>query len=456
MHLPLEQTVFFIPGQEVAAFANAMRKDTTLTAWFKLNVVSEEARQLNYCEIPQFYYFKKSGLRWMPRKKKVRVIGRIYSITFKQLERFFLRLLLIEVKGATSFEDLLTVNGVHHATFKSAAAARTLFEDDTVWSRAIEEASTFTMPLELRQLFVDMCVHCNLSDPRSIFDTNLYHLMEDYLRRGHNEEVAKNLNLRWIQEKLQGNGFNMEVDFLLPAPTFDLINSIIAEERESVDLERIEECIRIGELMPAQLSDVQKDVFNTMLTSINEQISNRPRLFFLDGPGGTGKTYLYNTLINVLVGRGSKVIASATTGIASTLLIDGATFHSQIKIFPPITETTRSRIEQHQFEAQRIREASLIIIDEVTMMNSHCLQAIDELFRRVMKKPNVPFGNKVLLCGGDFRQCLPVVKHGNRVKIVESTIKNAEVWLLYQQLRLTQNMRTVVGSQQHAEWLIEL
>ncbi|KZR95577.1 ATP-dependent Helicase-like protein, partial [Daphnia magna] len=58
--------------------------------------------------------------------------------------------------------------------------------------------------------------------------------------------------------------------------------------------------------------------------------------------------------------------------------------------------------------------------------------------------------------GGDFRQCLPVVRHGNRVKVTEATIINNVTWPLFRQLRLVQNMRTADGSQDFADWLIQL
>ena len=94
--------------------------------------------------------------------------------------------------------------------------------------------------------------------------------------------------------------------------------------------------------------------------------------------------------------------------------------------YPNITTSTKKlRVgEEQHYEAAMIRNASLIISDEATMKSNHSLNAIDLILHKVMKKPNVPFGGKVLLLAGDFRQCLPVVRNGNRVKVVESTIKN--------------------------------
>jgi hypothetical protein len=189
------------------------------------------------------------------------------------------------------------------------------------------------------------------------------------------------------------------------------------------------------------------------MSAIAEDRSHR-RQFFLDGPGGTGKTFLYNTIINVLQGQGKSVISVASTGIASLLLIDGRTYHSQFKIYPPIDDKSNSRIQEEDYEAQMIRDSSIIICDEVTMMTSHALNAIDNLLRLVTKKTDTPFGGKVLLLGGDFRQCLPVVKHGNRVKVIEATIKRSITWPDIQKLRLTQNMRA--SGQEFTDWLIQL
>ena len=44
---------------------------------------------------------------------------------------------------------------------------------------------------------------------------------------------------------------------------------------------------------------------------------------FLDAPGGTGKTFLINLIIQKLVTKKNIVIATATSGIASTLLYKG-------------------------------------------------------------------------------------------------------------------------------------
>lgn len=114
-------------------------------------------------------------------------------------------------------------------------------------------------------------------------------------------------------------------------------------------------------------------------------------------------------------------------------------------------------MQERSYEASIIKKAALIIVDEVTMMQKNAFEAVDRLFRKIMQMPDQPFGGKVVGFGGDFRQCLPVVPHGNRVKVIEMTIIKSSLWLSISQLRLTLNMR-VSGTreQEHANWLIKL
>ncbi|GBN88674.1 hypothetical protein AVEN_42346-1 [Araneus ventricosus] len=75
-------------------------------------------------------------------------------------------------------------------------------------------------------------------------------------------------------------------------------------------------------------------------------------------------------------------------------------------------------------EADKLREAVLIIIDEITMLTEDGLRCIDSLLRDLMNNDK-PFGGKVIIIGGDFRQTLPVVPRGTRADVIESCIKSS-------------------------------
>ncbi|XP_020964223.1 ATP-dependent DNA helicase PIF1-like [Arachis ipaensis] len=62
---------------------------------------------------------------------------------------------------------------------------------------------------------------------------------------------------------------------------------------------------------------------------------------------------------------------------------------------------------------------------------------------------NLPFGGKVVVSGGDFRQILPVIPGGGRTEIVNASICSSYIWDYCSVLRLTKNMRLEESS--HAD-----
>ena len=68
-----------------------------------------------------------------------------------------------------------------------------------------------------------------------------------------------------------------------------------------------------------------------------------------------------------------------------------------------------------------------------------------------MGQPDQPFGGKILLLAGDFRQCLPVVPGANRAGTVDHCINQSHLWQHFQVLRLTVNMRVRASGNQVLE-----
>ena len=52
----------------------------------------------------------------------------------------------------------------------------------------------------------------------------------------------------------------------------------------------------------------------------------------MDGPGGTGKTYLYMALLAKVRSTDRIAVATATSGIAASIMPGGRTTHSGFKI----------------------------------------------------------------------------------------------------------------------------
>ena len=58
-----------------------------------------------------------------------------------------------------------------------------------------------------------------------------------------------------------------------------------------------------------------------------------------------------------------------------------------------------------------------------------------------MTEPDQPFGGKVIVLAGDFRQCLPIVPGANRAQIVDICLPNSFLWQSFHVHSLTVNMR---------------
>ena len=66
VHLPLQQNVYYHDGNEQRALQ--VGRDTTLTAFLKLNEEDENAQQFLYHEVPEHYTFNKQAKKWNPRQ----------------------------------------------------------------------------------------------------------------------------------------------------------------------------------------------------------------------------------------------------------------------------------------------------------------------------------------------------------------------------------------------------
>jgi ATP-dependent DNA helicase PIF1 len=95
---------------------------------------------------------------------------------------------------------------------------------------------------------------------------------------------------------------------------------------------------------------------------------------------------------------------------------------------------------------QLVQVASLVIWDEALMTHRFAFEALDRSFRDILATSSpaardLPFGRKVIVLGGDFRQTLPVIEGDSRLEIVHAAIINSTLWSHVHILHLTQNMR---------------
>ena len=133
---------------------------------------------------------------------------------------------------------------------------------------------------------------------------------------------------------------------------------------------------------------------------------------FLTGKAGTGKTTFLKRLKELSPKR---MIVLAPTGIAA-INAGGMTIHSffQLPFSPYIPGTTFGSGEQKRYQFSKlkrniIRSIDLLVIDEISMVRSDLLDAIDSVLRQYRKRHDLPFGGVQLLMIGDLQQLAPVV-----------------------------------------------
>ena len=100
-----------------------------------------------------------------------------------QGEKYFLRLLLTNVPGATSYDDLRTVEGVLYGSFQESAQRRGLLEDDQEVDKALTDATLAQMPSQIRSLFSIFLSYGSCQDPSAMWEKHKAAMMEDFVRR---------------------------------------------------------------------------------------------------------------------------------------------------------------------------------------------------------------------------------------------------------------------------------
>lgn len=284
VHLPNGQRIFFAEGQEEEAIRRAATRKTTLTAWFELNQQDEEARQYLYQDIPSHYVWQIKGkwTRWVRQATGDMCIGRVASVSPRNVEAYHLRLLLLNVPGATSFDYLRTIDGVVYDTFKQAALARGLIVDDREWFRCMEEAALYMMPYQLRSLFAMLVIHCEVASPAELWEQFRAAMTEDFQHRGHDEALATSMALLQIQADLEAAGFTCADKGLPePQPLVENVEAAVGDDERRADAAR-------GEELVAMLYEQQRAAADAILTAVIANDASIPNCFYIDGPGGTG------------------------------------------------------------------------------------------------------------------------------------------------------------------------
>ncbi|KAE8986142.1 hypothetical protein PF011_g20112 [Phytophthora fragariae] len=368
----------------------------------------------------------------------------------RDMNKFYMRVLLCHRKGPQSFEQLRTVDGVTYETYRQAALKLGYLEDDAEWVACMTEAAAFKKPYELRQLFATIIVYSQVSEVRQLWDQFYDDLSQDYARTyralqgQEKEDLIQFKTLKSLHDLLQINGYAVaDFDDLpqlhqYPALVLDslLRNSLLRRELEGYDQSTLQSIVD----QETQLNDRQRAIYDKILQAVDGSAEG-DKLFFIDGPGGTGKSTLLRHILAKVRLSGKIAIAVASSGIASLLLMGGRTAHSTFGIPLKLNDKSTCAIYKQSNLKTLIQRASLVIWDEAPMTHRHAFEAVDRTLRDIMDNDQEPFGGKVFVLSGDFRQILSVVVRGTPAETIDACLKSSSLWSHLKQVHLTENMR---------------
>lgn len=187
--------------------------------------------------------------------------------------------------------------------YKEACYVLGLLNNDKEWRDALQEASQWAMPYQLRELFVTLLLFCEVTDVKTLWECSFKDLSEDIERKKRrlfkhpelilSEDQIRTYTLLEIDRILVKFGKSLADFKEMPQPDLtgveSMDNRLIAEER-LYDIKQLQEdwSTRIRSLNKEQL-----DVYDRVVQAVEKDTGE---IFFLYGHGGTGKTFLYCTI----------------------------------------------------------------------------------------------------------------------------------------------------------------
>ncbi|KAL3368397.1 hypothetical protein AABB24_009320 [Solanum stoloniferum] len=329
LHLENQQFVSFKTADNIDKIMNnPMIRKTMLTEYFLMNRTNEYAKQLNllYKEFPQYFVWSKSYKIWT-RRQRGHVIGRLVTCHPTEGERYYLRLLLMNVRSPESYQDLRKIDGKYYDTFRESAEKRGLLHHNNNLVDCMTEAVCYQMPYSLRHLFATILVYCNPDNPKELWEQFEESMSEDFNKLPNMDpKKTRHSVLNHINDVLHTMGHDVNEYRLISE---NVVSSRVESEAKDVNFERNIVVTKEDLLLYKKLNTEQKIAYDTILQRI---LTNESGAFFIDGPGGSGKTFLYRALLATVRSKGFIALATATSGVAASIFPGGRTAHSRFKI----------------------------------------------------------------------------------------------------------------------------
>jgi len=324
-----------------------------------------------------------------------------------------------------------------------------MLENDSHWDLTMAEAVSSQFPKKIRHLFAILLTTSAISDPKALWEKYKMAMCEDILLRLRRENPSLTID---FSDGIYNSGLT-ELQIIcmsmagkslrtlgMPNPPDDphlhqLSTEVIRET--SYPFELLVKTVEEGEPM---LTPDQRSVYAEILARVD---NSQGCLYFLDAPGGTGKTFVINLLLAKIRLQRKIAVAVASSGIAATLLSGGRTAHSTLKLplnNQQVGEYPVCDIKKGSGAAKLLQQTSIIIWDECTMAHKKSLEALDATLQDLRNTKSI-MGGIIVLLAGDFRQTLPVIRRATRADELNACLKSSFLWSKVKTLQLKTNMR---------------
>lgn len=130
----------------------------------------------------------------------------------------------------------------------------------------------------------------------------------------------------------------------------------------------------------------------------------------------------------------------ASFAVATKLFDDDRTAHSALKILVPVHSESTCTIDADSQLAHELFKTHLLIWDEIVMTHRYNLEVVDRTLCD-LRRCTFPIDVVFMLCLGDFRHILPVVRAASRSQIVNAFFKRSRLYPLFKCLHFQEIMR---------------
>lgn len=244
------------------------------------------------------------------------------------------------------------------------------------------------MPYSLRRLFATLLTTCNSNNPKLLWDKFKSYMTNDYVHQKMPIEVVEKRALEDVSSILESLGKNINdyrtVSFNVNIDDDERVLKMVVEETTNLDIESGFSCAAI-------LNKEQQFVYDMIMERVESSGT-----FFIDGPGGIGKTFLCRALVASVRCQYLITLATALSGVAASLLLRGRTIHSRFKIPLETKGEVNCSVSKQSALGTLLKMSRLIIWNEALMVNRCAIEIVDKMLRDITDC-NLSFGEKVVI-----------------------------------------------------------